>query len=188
MSRINISICVLPPPSLTVMWYWKSFYLFLIFTVREATLLHQSDLCITSSQFSVSTFYFLHFQVLRSSCVVTCHLVTTQKRKLGKFSDCQPGNWTSPVSVSSVSLTLVMSLMVLVCLFFYRGLSHLTVLTSEMSDVTLGNSQVIKIIFYGPLEALDVYELIRSHTFISGQTGDNYTFGVWVHLILPKPQ
>ena len=43
---INISICVLPPPSLTVMWYWKSFYLFLISTVREATLLHQSDLCI----------------------------------------------------------------------------------------------------------------------------------------------
>ena len=44
--------------------------------------------------------------------VVTCHLVTTQKRKLGKFSDCQPGNWTSPLSVSGGSLTLAMSLIV----------------------------------------------------------------------------
>ena len=81
--------------------------------------------------FSVSAFYSFHFHLLRSSSVVTCHLVTTQKRKLGKFSDCQPGNWTSPFSVSSVSLTLTMSLMVMLCLF-YRGLSHLTVLTSKM--------------------------------------------------------
>ena len=44
--------------------------------------------------------------------VVTCHLVTTQKRKLGKFSDCQPGNWTSPFSVSGGSLTLAIPLMV----------------------------------------------------------------------------
>ena len=42
----------------------------------------------------------------------------------------------------------------------YRGLQPQSVLTSEMSDVTLGNSPVIKIILYGPLEALAVSQLI----------------------------
>ena len=95
---------------------------------------------------------------------MTCHTLTTQERKLGKFSDCQSGNWTSPVSVSGVSLSLMETWDG--APWFWDWLSSLVI--SEMRDVTLGNSPVIKILLYGPLE-----ELISSHTFISDQTDSN---------------
>lgn len=61
-------------------------------------------------------------------------------------------------------------------------------LTSEMSDVTLGNSPVIKIILYGPLEALAVSQLI-SLPFLTRQTTGNCLHlqtVMWSDLPLPK--
>ena len=141
---INISICVLPPPSLTVMWYWKSFYLFLISTVREATLLHQSDLCIGLS-LNLLFSSFSPVEVEQSCHLSPCHDSEEEIRKIlwlpaRKLDISIHHVWWQPDSHNVHSW--------FACLNdFFLQRSHFTLLSSEMSDVTLGNSPVIKIYF-----------------------------------------
>ena len=134
MSRININMCPAPPSSLT--GYWKSFYLFLILTVWGPRYYTSHTPCS------------LFLSLWPGEIHLLCHLWggRTGNEENSLIASQEIGHLHFPCLVSVQTLECCQSWLLA------TGYIMILYLFIEITAMVLGNSPVIKMIGYGPLE------------------------------------